>query len=117
MINFLCGTFAGILTGFGAGGGVFLILLLGWVTTFSQLELQSINLIYYIPTAIFSVWVYSKEKNIDFKIGLKFIFIAIVSAVIGAVLANSIDVNILRKLFAIYLIIIGAIFVISKDFE
>jgi uncharacterized membrane protein YfcA len=50
-------------------------------------------------------------------VGLKFILIAVVSAVIGAVLANSIDVNILRKLFAIYLIIIGSIFVVSKSFE
>ena len=114
MVNFLCGLFSGIFTGFGVGGGLFLIMLLGWVSNFSQLEIQTINLIYYIPTAIFSVWVYSKEKSIDFKVGIKFVVLAVITAVIGAILANSIDVNLLRKLFAVYLIGIGVIFIIPK---
>lgn len=114
MVNFLCGVLSGIFTGFGVGGGLFLIMLLSWVSRFSQLELQSINLIYYIPTAIFSVWVYSKEKSIDFKIGIKFIVIALITAIIGARLANSIDTNILRKLFAVYLIGVGVFFLIPR---
>ena len=114
MINFLCGVLSGIFTGFGVGGGLFLIMLLGWVSNFSQLEIQTINLIYYIPTAIFSVWVYSKEKSVDFKVGFKFIIIALVTAIIGARLANSIDTNMLRKLFAIYLMGVGVFFLIPK---
>ena len=82
MVNFLCGVFSGIFTGFGVGGGLFLIMLLGWFSSFSQLELQTMNLIYYIPTAVFSVWVYSKEKSIDFKVGFKFIILAAITAVI-----------------------------------
>jgi len=114
MINFFCGLFSGVFTGFGVGGGLFLIMLLGWVSDFSQLELQSINLIYYIPTAIFSVWVYSKEKSVDFKIGLKFIIFAGIMAILGAYLAHRMDVNLLRKLFAIYLISIGIFFLIPR---
>ena len=30
MINFFCGVVSGIFTGFGLGGGLFLIMLLGW---------------------------------------------------------------------------------------
>ena len=114
MINFLCGVFSGIFTGFGVGGGLFLIMLLSWVSNFSQLELQTMNLIYYIPTAIFSVWVYSKEKSIDFNVGFKFIVLAVVTAVIGARLANNLDISLLRKLFAVYLVGIGVFFIIPK---
>ena len=114
MINFLCGLFSGIFTGFGVGGGFFLIILLGWFNNFSQLEIQSMNLLYYIPTAIFSVWVYSKEKSIDFRVGVKFIILAVITAIIGAILAHSIDVKILKKLFAIYIIVVGAFFIRPK---
>jgi len=115
MINFVCGLISGILTGFGVGGGLILIMLLTWLGGFSQLEVQTINLIYYIPTAIFSVWVYSKEKSVSYKVGVKFLSIGIIAAIIGAIVANNIDVNMLRKLFSIYLIIIGGYFLFFKN--
>lgn len=114
MVNFLCGVISGIFTGFGVGGGLFLIMLLGWVSNFSQLEIQTINLIYYIPTAIFSVWVYSKEKSIDFKVGFKFILVSVVTAIIGAKLANSMDVSLLQRLFSYYLIGTGMFFLVKR---
>ena len=117
MINFFCGLISGVLTGFGVGGGLVLIMLLSWVGGFSQLEVQTMNLIYYIPTAIFSVWVYSKEKSVNYKAGVKFLVIGVVAAIIGAIVANNIDVNILRKLFSVYLIIIGGYFLFSKRKE
>lgn len=115
MINFLCGVLSGIFTGLGVGGGLFLIMLLDWVAPFSQLEIQSINLIYYIPTAIFSVWVYSKEKSVDFKVGIKFVITATITAVIGAKVAHSLDVNILRKMFGMYLVGVGVFFLFSNQ--
>lgn len=115
MVNFLCGVVSGVFTGFGIGGGLFLIMLLGWLSDFSQLEIQSMNLIYYIPTAVFSAWVYFREKCVDFKVGIKFIVIAIITAVIGAKLAHYIDVGLLRKLFAVYLIGIGVYFLVFRN--
>jgi len=117
MVNFICGLVSGIFTGFGVGGGLFLIMLLSWFSRFSQLEIQSINLIYYIPTALFSVWVYSKEKIIDFKVGIKFIVVALITAIAGAFLAHQMEVNLLRKLFALYLIGVGVFFLIPKKGE
>ena len=104
MIYFICGTISGLLTGFGVGGGLVLIVLLNYLTPFDQLEIQSFNLLYYIPTAIFSLMIYSKEKNVDYKVGGTFIALAAVTAVIGASVAHFIDVVMLRKLFAIYLL-------------
>ena len=115
MINFFFGLLSGVFTGLGVGGGVFLIMLLSWTSAFSQLEIQTINLIYYIPTAIFSIWVYSKEKNIDFKVGIKIVSVAVITAVFGATLAHKIDVNLLRRLFGVYLTGIRVFFLIPKD--
>lgn len=110
MINFLCGAVSGILTGFGVGGGLVLIMLLNWLGTFSQLEAQTINLLYYIPTAVFSVWVYSKEKSVSYKIGIKFVLIGTIMAILGAIIAHRIDIRILKKLFGVYLIGMGVYF-------
>ena len=60
------------------------------------------------------MWVYSKEKSIDFKIGFKFIGLAIITAVLGAWLAHSIDSGLLRKLFSLYLIGVGVYFFIPR---
>lgn len=115
MIYFICGTLAGIITGLGVGGGLMLIVLLNYLTGFTQLEIQSINLIYYIPTAIFSLFVYSKERHVDFKIGFKFIFVGALTAVLGAMIAHSINVELLKKLFAVYLITIGVYMLVKAE--
>ena len=53
------------------------------------------------------------RKSIDFRAGFKFICLALITAVIGAKLAHNIDVNLLIKLFALYLVGIGVYFLIS----
>ena len=106
---FLSGVFAGIMSGLALGGGVLLIAILTYITTYSQANLQSLNLIYYIPTAIFSIFVYGKNKNIDYKIAINIILWGIVPAVIGAIIANNISTEVLRKMFSFYLIMIGGI--------
>lgn len=104
---FLSGVLAGVMSGLAMGGGVILIAILTYITTYSQASLQSVNLLYYIPTAIFSAYVYAKEKNIDFKIAGKIILWGIIPTIICAIIANKISTEILRKMFACYLIIVG----------
>jgi len=106
---FLSGVIAGIISGLAMGGGVILIAILTYITTYSQASLQTVNLIYYIPTAIFSVLVYRKNKNIDYKIAVKIILWGIVPTVIGAIIANNISTEVLRKIFAFYLIVVGVV--------
>lgn len=115
MLYFICGAVSGVLTGFGVGGGLVLIVLLNYFSSFNQLEIQSFNLLYYIPTAIFSLVIYSKEHSVDYRKGLPLIAAAIFSAVIGANIAHSIDVALLRKLFALYLLIIGINIIMKRN--
>lgn len=107
MAIFFSGLVAGIISGLAMGGGVVLIAILTYITTYSQASLQSVNLLYYIPTAIFSSFVYAKNKNVDFKIVGKIILWGVIPTIIGALIANKISTEILRKMFACYLIIVG----------
>jgi len=108
MYFLMAGLLSGLISGLGMGGGVILIVILTYITHYTQQGLQSINLIYYIPTAIFAIVIYFKNKNIDYKIALKIILWGIVPTIIAAIVANLIDTRYLRKIFAVYLIIIGA---------
>ena len=104
---FLIGVISGIISGMGIGGGAILIPTLLFFTDLSQQEVQGINLIVFIPVAIAALIVHIKEKNVDFKLAFWIIISGIVGAILGSKIALKIDSNVLRKLFAIFLLFIG----------
>jgi len=110
------GLISGLISGLGMGGGVILVAILMYVTHYSQLGLQTMNLLYYIPTAIFAIVVYVKSKEIDYKMASKIIICAIVPTIISAYIANTVNTDFLRKIFAVYLIGIGVI-IFVKSFK
>jgi uncharacterized membrane protein YfcA len=91
------GLISGLISGLGMGGGVILVAILTYVTQYNQLGLQTINLLYYIPTAIFAIVVYLKNKEIDYKLAIKIILWGIVPTIVSAFAANVIDTSFLRK--------------------
>ena len=115
----IIGCIAGIFSGIGMGGGTILIFLL---TTFVGLEqhiAQATNLIYFIPTAISAIIVNYKNKNIDTKLGLYVSVFGILGAVIGAKISVNINVNLLKKIFGIFLSIISIheIYTLYKEYK
>lgn len=119
MIEVLIGMFSGIFSGVGMGGGTILIFLL---TAFAGLEqhiAQATNLIYFIPTAISAIIVNYKDKNIDTKLAIFISAFGIIGAIIGAKISVNTDVQILRKLFGIFLAIIAIheIYTLFKEYK
>ncbi|MBQ7667840.1 MAG: sulfite exporter TauE/SafE family protein [Clostridia bacterium] len=114
MVIFLTGILAGIVSGIAMGGGIVLVTILSHLTKIPQVGLQGINLIYYVLTATFSLYVYRKDKNIDYKISRQIIFWGLLPTVIGAVVANNITTEILKKLFGFYVIVVGIIMLKKK---
>ena len=84
------------------------------ITDYAQQSLQTLNLIYYIPTALFALIIYFKNKNLDYKIGFKIILWGIIPTIVSAFVANIMDTSILRKFFAIYVIAIGCIILLKS---
>jgi len=107
MLQICIGILSGIITSMGMGGGTILILLLTIFLNYDQQSAQGLNLIFFIPTAIMSIVIYIKEKNINLKLASIVAIFGIIGAIIGAKIANYIQTEKLRKWFAIFLLIIA----------
>lgn len=107
MLEGIFGLIAGIVSGMGMGGGTILILLL---TTFHGMEqhvAQATNLIFFIPTSIAAIIIHIKNKNVERQVVFFVVLFGIIGATIGAIIANHIDAQNLKKYFSIFVLIIA----------
>ena len=109
----IAGVVSGIISGMGIGGGIILIPVLTIFLGFDQKVAQGITLLYFIPTAVFALIVHIKNKNVDFKVALKTASAGVVSAGIGAYCIKFLPTPILGKIFAVFLLIVGIMQVVS----
>ena len=116
MIIILIGLAAGIISGMGIGGGAILLPALVIFVNPEQHVAQSVNLLFFIPTAIVALAIHIKHKNVNFKRGIPIMLFGLAGAILGSKLALAMDGDILRKIFGIFLLVMGLyeIFVKSK---
>ena len=107
MKEIICGIIAGIVSGMGMGGGTILITFLTCFYDVNQLVAQASNIIFFIPTSIIASIVNIRNKKINWKIAIPLSISGVLGAIFGSNLANKIEVKILKKCFAIFLIIIA----------
>ena len=106
MIEVLIGLISGIISGTGMGGGTILILLLSIFMGLDQHVAQATNLVFFVPTAIAAIFISLKKKIIDLRAGVV-IIVGVVGATIGAIISSKMNVNLLKKFFGIFLLIIA----------
>ena len=109
----LFGLIGGILGGMGMGGGTLAIPLLTIFADITQKSVQAYNLVSFIPTAIVSLIILSKQKLVKWKKIIFIIIPAVITAIGGAFLANSVNTNTLKVGFGIFLTALGVIYLIS----
>ena len=107
MKEIVIGLISGIVGGLGMGGGTVLILLLSMFANIEQHIAQGTNVIFFVPTAIAAIFVFIKNKNIKFKVGIPVCLWGLLGAFIGASISSNMEVGILRKCFCIFLIAIA----------
>ena len=107
MIVILFGLIAGIITGLGMGGGTILILLLSVFLGQDQHVAQATNLIFFIPTSIAAIYTNLKYKNVNLKLALTVSSFGVLGAIIGATISSAINSAILKKNFAVFILIIA----------
>ena len=100
---FLTGIFASM----GLGGGMVLIVYLTVCAGFSQLAAQGINLVFFIPIAIISLVLHTKNKLVEWKKAVPAVLWGTAAVIISAWLANRIEQSLLSKAFGIFLILMG----------
>ena len=111
----IVGFLAGTISGMGIGGGVLLIPALGLFFGMSQQAAQSINLLYFIPTASIAILTHRKNGNIVSHGMVKLALFGLIGAALGAILAMWIDPNLLKRIFGFFLLIMGIIEIRKKD--
>ncbi len=114
-VVFLIGLLSGVISGMGIGGGTILIPALALFLDIGQQEAQGINLLYFIPTAIVSLWIHIKNKRVNFRVAWPIIVFGLFGAVFGAMLAGILEGKLLRRLFGFFLFGMGIYEILKKD--
>jgi uncharacterized protein len=109
VLALLLGFGAGALSGlFGVGGGILFVPTLALVVGLDQLGAQATSLAAMIPVVAFGAWQQHQAGNVRWREGLALGFLSVVGVVGGAALATSLDDELLRNLFAGFLLVVAA---------
>lgn len=105
MIGVLGGVLSGLL---GIGGAVLMIPMLVYIYGFEQHLAQGTTLMLMVPPiGILAAMEYYKQGNVDLKAAAVIALFFFVGGLVGAKLANKIDSSVMKKIFAVVLILMG----------
>jgi uncharacterized membrane protein YfcA len=104
VLLFVIGVAAGIVGGMGMGGGAVLIPALVLAVNPEQHIAQSVNLLFFIPTAVIALVIHIKNKRIDFKMAVPIIISGLAGAFAGSWIAAGLAAGTLKKCFGFFLI-------------
>ena len=107
--------FAGLFGSMGMGGGGILVIFLALFTQLPQATVQGINLLFFIPIAMFSVICYQKHKLIKWNVVLPFAVAGVCASVFGAYISVNINDIWLKRAFGVLLLIMGIKELLFKD--
>ncbi len=109
------GLFSGILSSWGIGGGTLLLLMMTLFLDVEPSMAQSINLLYFLPTAAAGLLYHRKHDLLDKTAIRSAALWGIGAAIVGAFLSTVLDTALLRRPFGVYLIVMGLITLFSKQ--
>ena len=107
VISILVGIVLGFLSGLGIGGGSLLILWLTLVQGFSPTAARSVNLLFFIPSALIAGYFRWRQGAIPFRKILPAILAGCLSALAFSFLGANIHTEMLKKLFGGLLLLTG----------
>ena len=102
------GLISGVLSGMGMGGGTLLIPLITLFSGIEQRQAQLYNLTAFIPTAISSLIVHSKNGLVEKRGLLSIVIPAALTSVIAGLTASYSDGELLKRLFGGFLLLVAA---------
>ncbi len=104
---FIASVLSGVIGGMGLGGGGVLMLYL-MSTGIAQHQAQGINLLFIVPAGVVALFFHIKNGYVSYSTLLPILLSGIIGVFWGSYIAESLDNEILRKMFAVLLIILGA---------
>lgn len=113
--DIISGILSGMLSSMGFGGGGILILYLSLYKNIPQLTAQGINLLFFIPSALLALILHTKHKLVEWKLAFKMMLSGIAGTIVGLLILNQLDNNIIKKIFSVILVLMGLKGLFSKD--
>ncbi len=106
-IAILAGFGSAVLASMGMGGGSILILYLTLMAGVPQREAQGMNLLFFLPIGAASLWLHWRQGRVDKTAVRQFLPTGLLGAALGTGLAMLADESLLRRGFAVFLLLIG----------
>ena len=112
----LIGILAGALSGLvGVGGGIIMVPLLVMFFGFNQHEAQGTSLaVLAVPVTAVAVFNYYKEGQINLKYAAIIAVFFVLGSIVGSKFALTLDQKVLKKIFAVVLIVIAGKMLLEK---
>lgn len=89
----------------GVGGGIIYVPALVALFSFAQHEAQGTSLVVIVPSTIVAAFVHAKAKRVDWRTAMLLGLGGISGGLIGARVALGIDAPLLKRMFAVFLVI------------
>ncbi len=109
VIAFFAALLAGVLSALGLGGGSLLLLYLVEVLGEEQHIAQGINLLFFLPTALFALPAYIKGGYLQKNIILPTTISGVLFAMVGAYVGGNMETALLRKALGGLLLVLGIV--------
>lgn len=106
-VTLIVGTVLGFLSGLGIGGGSLLILWLTMVLGTDPAVARSVNLLFFIPSALVACLLRLRQGTLNLKPIFPAIIAGCIAAAVFSWISTVLDVQILKKLFGVVLLATG----------
>lgn len=107
MMEALIGFLTGVMASMGLGGGFVLVV---WLTLFANVQqrtAQGINVLFFLPIAFVSLIMHLKNGLVNKRLVKKLAVGGLLGAAVGTLVSQIIANELLRKLFALFLLAFG----------
>lgn len=112
LIGFGIGALSGLI---GIGGGVFFVPALVWILGMNQHQAQGTTLALLVPPiGILAAWTYYRQGHVDLKVAALICAGFVIGGFVGAKFAVGLPNALLRRIFAVALLLISLRMLLSK---
>lgn len=117
LLSALLGAAAGILAAWGVGGGTLLLLAMTLLLDMPQRTAQSINLLFFLPTAAVALLQYRRQGYLRRDLLRRLIPAGCAAAALAALVAPQLDADLLRRPFGVLLLLAAAALLRQNGFR
>jgi uncharacterized membrane protein YfcA len=108
LIPALAGFVTGVLSAWGIGGGSLLVVYMTVFAGVPQQTAQGVNLTYFLPTSLTALYSHLKNKLVETRLAVPAVITGVLTAVGTALAASALDTGVLKIIFGVFIILVGA---------